>query len=134
MAQFTKYLRRSSSKKILSQQLYSNWTDSQIEIKVSNLLFVGVTLAATIIIIGGVIYLVLNGTGIPKDHIFYGEPADLRQFPGILHDVLVLRGQGIIQLGILLLIFTPVIQWAFRSLHSGNKKIHFIQQSLSLYL
>ncbi len=89
------------------------WTDQQIDITISMLLRVGVTLAAAIVIVGGILYLIHNGHSIPEDHIFRGEPADLRQVPGVLHDVLALHGRGIIQLGILLLILTPVARVAF---------------------
>jgi uncharacterized membrane protein len=89
------------------------WTDQQVEITISVLLRVGVTLAAVTVIIGGIFYLIHNGYDPPQDHIFRGEPADLRQVPGVLHDVLELRGRGIIQLGILLLILTPVARVAF---------------------
>jgi uncharacterized membrane protein len=89
------------------------WTDQQVEITISILLRIGVTLAAAIVVVGGILYLVHNGHQIPEDHIFRGEPADLRQIPGVLNDVLALRGRGIIQLGILLLILTPVARVAF---------------------
>jgi len=89
------------------------WTDQQVEITISVLLRVGVTLAGAIVFAGGILYLIHNGHNIPEDHIFRGEPADLRQLPGVLNDVLALRGQGIIQLGILLLILTPVARVAF---------------------
>lgn len=89
------------------------WTDQQVEITISVLLRVGVTLAAAIVVAGGILYLMHNGHARPEDHIFRGEPADLRQIPGVLNDVLALRGRGIIQLGILLLILTPVARVAF---------------------
>jgi uncharacterized membrane protein len=89
------------------------WTDRQVEITISVLLRVGVTLAAAIAIVGGILYLIHNGHDLPQDRIFHGEPADLRQVPGVLHDVLELQGRGIIQLGILLLILTPVARVAF---------------------
>ena len=89
------------------------WSDQQVEITISVLLRVGVTLTAVIVILGGVLYLIHNGHDIPEDHIFRGEPADLRQIPGVLHDVLALEGRGVIQLGILLLILTPVARVAF---------------------
>jgi uncharacterized membrane protein len=89
------------------------WTDQQMDITISVLLRVGVTLAAAIVSVGGILYLINNGHSIPEDHIFRGEPADLRQVPGVLHDVLTLQGRGIIQLGILLLILTPVARVAF---------------------
>lgn len=89
------------------------WTDQQVEFTISVLLRVGVTLSAAIVIVGGVFYLIHNGHSIPEDHTFRGEPSDLRQIPGVLHNVLALRGRGIIQFGILLLILTPVARVAF---------------------
>jgi uncharacterized membrane protein len=89
------------------------WTDQQVEVAISVLLRVGVTLAAAIVVVGGIFYLIHNGHDMPQGHVFRGEPADLRQVPGVLHDVLALRGRGIIQLGILLLILTPVARVAF---------------------
>jgi uncharacterized membrane protein len=91
----------------------SRWSDQQINMTISVLLRVGVTLAAAIVIVGGVLYLIHNGRSIPEVKIFRGEPADLRQVHGVLHDVLALRGRGIIQLGILILILTPVARVAF---------------------
>ena len=69
------------------------WTDQQVEITISVLLRIGVTLAAAIAIVGGILYLIHNGHDSPEDHIFRGEPADLRQIPGVLNDVLALRGR-----------------------------------------
>lgn len=89
------------------------WTDQQVEIRISVLLRIGVTLAAAVVILGGILYLMHNGHDIPADHIFRGEPADLRQVSGVLNDVLKLQGRGMIQLGILLLILTPVARVAF---------------------
>jgi uncharacterized membrane protein len=89
------------------------WSDQQVEITISVLLRIGVTLAAVTVIVGGLLYLIHNGTTIPDDRVFRGEPVDLRQVPGILNDVLALRGRGIIQLGVLLLILTPVARVAF---------------------
>ena len=45
--------------------------------------------------------------------VFRGEPADLRGVRGIIRDTVALRGRGIIQLGLLLLIATPVARVAF---------------------
>lgn len=89
------------------------WTDQQMEITISVLLRIGVTLAAAIVVVGGVLYLTHHSNEIPDDRIFRGEPADLRQIPGVINDVLALRGRGIIQFGILLLILTPIARVAF---------------------
>jgi uncharacterized membrane protein len=45
--------------------------------------------------------------------VFLGEPADLRGASGIIADTLSFSGRGIIQLGILLLVATPVARVIF---------------------
>jgi uncharacterized membrane protein len=42
-----------------------------------------------------------------------GEPTDLRTLSGIVKDALAFRGRGLIQLGLLLLIATPLARVAF---------------------
>lgn len=80
---------------------------------IGNLLRTGVGLAAALVFIGGVIYLFRHGAETPGYAVFRGEPADLRTVSGIFHDVQLLRGRGIIQLGLLALIATPVARVAF---------------------
>ena len=65
-------------------------------------------LAATVVLLGGSLYLVRHGAALPLYGSFHSEPAELRHIPGILADALALRGRGVIQLGLLLLIATPV--------------------------
>jgi uncharacterized membrane protein len=45
--------------------------------------------------------------------VFRGEPSELRTISGILHEALALRGRGLIQLGLLILIATPIARVAF---------------------
>lgn len=90
-----------------------SWTDQRIEDVVGNVLRAGVLLSALVVSIGGVIYLVRHGRSPVDFQVFRGEPADLRNVRGILHAALALRGRGIIQLGLLLLIATPVARVAF---------------------
>ena len=80
---------------------------------IGNLLRTGVALAAALVFIGGLIYLFRHGAEPPVYAVFRGEPADLRTLAGIFHDVRFLRGRGIIQLGLLVLIATPVARVAF---------------------
>ena len=73
----------------------------------------GVTLAAAVVLFGGTVYLVRHGCAAPQYHVFVGEPTDLRTVSGIVKDALAFRGRGLIQLGLLLLIATPVARVAF---------------------
>ena len=89
------------------------WTDQQVETIIGNLLRGGVILAAVVVFIGGVFYLFRYGLAYPDYRIFRGEPTDLRTAHGILADALSFRTRGVIQLGLLLLIATPVARVAF---------------------
>ena len=89
------------------------WTEQQIENFVGNLLRVGVFVAAGVVFGGGVLYLIRHGAISPDYRAFHGEPADLRSVSGIVTDALALQSRGIIQLGLLLLVATPIARVAF---------------------
>lgn len=80
---------------------------------IGNLLRTGVALSGAIVFAGGLVYLVRHGSEMPAYHIFRGEPADLRTLRGIIDDTFSLRGRGTIQLGLLLLIATPIARVAY---------------------
>ena len=85
----------------------------KMDLIIGNLLRAGVVLSGAIVFIGGLVYLSRHGAEAPVYHVFHGEPSDLRGVPGIWRDVLALRGRGIIQFGLLLLIATPVARVAY---------------------
>ena len=89
------------------------WSDDRVDALLGTLLRVGVLLSAAIVAAGGVIYLLKYGAGTPAYADFRGEPADLRSVGGIVRAALELRGRGLIQLGLLVLIATPVARVAF---------------------
>ena len=90
-----------------------NWTDQRIENVLGNLLRAGVLLSGLVVSIGGAIHLIRHGHEPVDFGVFRGEPADLRNLRGIIRDALELRGEGVIQFGLLLLIATPVARVAF---------------------
>ena len=94
-------------------QVRKAWNDQEIEQVVGNLLITGVLLSALVVLIGGLIYLFRHGREHVGYNVFHGEPAEYRNIPGILKDVVALRGRGFIQLGLVLLIATPVARVAF---------------------
>jgi uncharacterized membrane protein len=89
-----------------------SWSDQTIEILLSKLLRAGVLLSAAVVSIGAVIYLVHHGSSSMDFGAFRGEPAEFRTIRGIIRATIALRGRGIIQLGLLLLIATPVARVA----------------------
>ena len=88
-------------------------TDRRMESIIAVILLGGVALAAVIVLVGSCLYLFRHGTELPDYRVFRGEPSDLRNLPGIVAEVADLRGRGIIQLGLLVLIATPVLRVAF---------------------
>jgi uncharacterized membrane protein len=89
------------------------WTDRRVEEIIGNLLRAGVLLAALVVLIGAVIYLFHHGRSPANYRVFKGEPSDLRHIRGILRTAWSGNGRGIIQLGLLLLIATPIARVAF---------------------
>jgi len=94
-------------------ELGIRWTDERVEAIIGSLLRAGVFLAAGVVFAGGMLYLARHGTEAPRYGVFQGEPADLRTVSGIVADAGSLRGRGIIQLGLLILLATPVARVAF---------------------
>jgi uncharacterized membrane protein len=88
-------------------------TDQKVEIAISVLLRSGVLLAAALVLIGGGLYLARHSDAPTAYHVFHGEPQELRHPELVLHSALSGRADAIIQLGLLLLILTPVARVAF---------------------
>ena len=89
------------------------WTDQVVEERIGNLLRAGVTLSTAVVLFGACVYLVRHGHEMPHYRAFVGTPRDLRSVPGVWKNVLAFKGRGLIQLGLLLLIATPVARVAF---------------------
>src|SRR5271168_114616 len=73
----------------------------------------GVLIAAAIVALGGIVFVARHPEPVTNYHVFQGEPAELRTIKGIFAEVLAFRGRGLIQLGLLILIATPVARVAF---------------------
>lgn len=91
----------------------SRWSDERVEEIMGHLLRVGVVIAAVVVLVGGIFYLIRYGATSADYRIFRGEPADLRSVSGILADAIDMRSRGVIQLGLLLLVATPVARVVF---------------------
>jgi uncharacterized membrane protein len=89
------------------------WTDQKVEGIIGTLLRTGVLLSAAVVLVGAAIFLVRHGGSSADFRVFKGEPTDLRSVHGIAQRAAHLSGRGIIQLGLLLLIATPVARVAF---------------------
>jgi len=85
----------------------------QVEQILGNLLRTGVLAAALVVAVGGAMYLAQYGAAPAGHHVFHGEEENLRNPLGILLDALAFRSRGVIQLGLLLLVATPVARVIF---------------------
>ncbi|MFH0856077.1 MAG: DUF1634 domain-containing protein [Candidatus Omnitrophota bacterium] len=84
----------------------------KVEEFIGNFLRAGVIAAASLIILGGIIYLFRRGLALPDYRTFQAEPAELRHVRGIIKYAFSFHGRGLIQLGVLALIATPVARVA----------------------
>ena len=91
----------------------TGWTDERLEKIVGRILQIGVVVAASVVLSGGILYLGRYGLVSPHYDVFHGEPADLRSVSGIVKSALSFHTRGLIQLGVLLLIATPIARVVF---------------------
>jgi uncharacterized membrane protein len=87
-------------------------TDEQLQSMIGIVLRTGVLAAALIVGASGVFYLVGHHADPPRYARFQRESADLRTIGGILHSAVQLHSEAMIQLGLLLLIATPIARVA----------------------
>jgi uncharacterized membrane protein len=89
------------------------WDDRTTETVIGNLLRAGVALAAVVVSCGAVLFLRKYRNLRADYRVFHGETAQYSTLAGIFHEAFALHGRGIIQLGLVLLIATPVARVAF---------------------
>jgi uncharacterized membrane protein len=89
------------------------WRDRRLELILGNLLRSGVLLSAAVVLVGASIYLAHHAHEPANYRVFRGEPTDFRTIPGVIRSAMQGRGQGLIQLGLLLLIATPIARVSF---------------------
>lgn len=84
------------------------WSDHRIEQIIGRLLQVGVILAAMVVLAGGTLLLAQYGGAPARFEIFRAESATLRTFGGMMRGAAALESRALVQLGLVLLIATPV--------------------------
>jgi uncharacterized membrane protein len=90
-----------------------HWTDERIDRALGNLLRLGVLSATAIVVAGAAVYLARHGLDTPNYGVFRGEPEDLRSVAGIVRTAARGSGRGLVQLGLLALVATPVARVVF---------------------
>jgi uncharacterized membrane protein len=91
---------------------HERWSDHDVDQLLGNLLRFGVTVATIVAAIGGMLYLAQHGTEPTGHRVFHGEPAELRHVGSIARAAFSMHAAAIVQLGLVLLIATPVARVA----------------------
>jgi uncharacterized membrane protein len=87
-----------------------NRQDKRLEIIIGYTLRIGVLAAAALVLAGGVYYLIENAFTPADYHTFHPAAKTSLDLSGILKNALALNSLGIIQLGLLVLIATPIVR------------------------
>jgi uncharacterized membrane protein len=88
-------------------------SEHEIEQIIGRLLQVGVLIAGVVTLVGGVLLLLSHGSTTPSFSVFRGQPGNLTSLGLILKGAREGHGDSIVQLGIVLLIATPIARVAF---------------------
>ncbi|HEU0197748.1 MAG TPA: DUF1634 domain-containing protein [Nevskiaceae bacterium] len=93
----------------MSDAHYTQVNDDRLSHSIGLLLRVGVLISGTVVLVGAVLYLWHQGGAVADYRVFLPEPHTLANAGSFFAGVAALRGRDIIQLGLLLLIATPVL-------------------------
>ncbi|MBD2775945.1 DUF1634 domain-containing protein [Iningainema tapete] len=108
-------------------------SEQQFEQLLSNLLKYGVLIASSVVLVGGILYLLRHGSE-PVDYGFFqGVPSKLCSPTGVVTAALSGSYSGIIQLGLLLLVATPIVRVVI-SLLVFLKQREYIFSAISLFV
>ncbi|MFI5256077.1 MAG: DUF1634 domain-containing protein [Gemmatimonadales bacterium] len=87
------------------------WTDHQVDQVIARLLQFGVLVATVVVLLGGTLLVVRGGTVLDLS-IFHGETSAMTSVGAILRGVGAMDARAITQLGLVLLILTPIARVA----------------------
>ena len=85
-------------------------SEQHFEYLLSNLMKYGVLISSAVVLLGGIFYLIHHGAEPAGYQFFQAEPSEFRLPVGVVNAVISGSDRGIIQLGLLLLIATPMIR------------------------
>ena len=98
------------------QNVMKKFKDADMPLLIGRVLRAGMVLSISVVFFGGVFYIVRHGYSIADYRKFKGIPEFVQYASGIFHGLLSFKGQAIIQLGILMLIATPILRIIFSAI------------------
>ena len=96
-----------------NQPAQRGFKDKDMQVIIGWILRVGVAASMVFVITGGIIFLYRHGYSQPHFQDFNKVPDFISSIMGVIQGVIHIKGQAIIQLGIVLLIATPILRVAF---------------------
>ena len=96
--------------------------DTDIQAIIGLVLRWGTIISISIVFFGGIFFMYRHGHSIPDYKTFKGIPPFLQHFDGLISGALNIKGQAIIQLGVILLIATPIIRVLFSTIGFALEK------------
>jgi uncharacterized membrane protein len=97
-------------------------TDRRLELIISVLLRTGVIISAAVVLLGGACYLSKHGHEQPEYRVFHGTASTYRTISRVTRAAGRSDCQAVIQLGLVLLILTPVARVAFSLVGFGLER------------
>lgn len=97
-------------------------SDRTLDVALGRLLRTGVLIAAAVTLAGGVLWLRQAGGTVADWRTFRGEPVHLEHVAGVVAAARAGDARALIQLGILLLIATPIARVLFSLLSFGLQR------------
>jgi uncharacterized membrane protein len=94
----------------------AKFKDTDIQSLIGQVLRAGMIISISIVFIGGVFYIYRHGHTIANYRIFTGVPDFVQHTGTLINGVINLKGQAIIQIGIILLIATPILRVIFSAI------------------
>ncbi|QQL48690.1 DUF1634 domain-containing protein [Mucilaginibacter ginkgonis] len=93
-----------------------SFKDTDMQRIIGLVLRAGVILSISVVFIGGLVYLHRHGSEAVDYHKFIGVPEFVHSLSGIIHGIFNGRGRAVIQMGIILLIITPIVRIIFSAI------------------
>jgi len=96
--------------------------DTDIQSIIGHVLRWGTIVSISVVFFGGIFFMYRHGHSIPDYKTFKGIPVFLQQPGALVAAALNLKGQAIIQLGVILLIATPILRVVFSTVGFALEK------------
>jgi uncharacterized membrane protein len=90
--------------------------DTDMQLLLGRVLRAGTVISICVVFFGGIVYLHRHGNSIADYKEFKGIPDFVQHAGSLIKSAFMLKGQAIIQLGIILLIATPILRVIFSTI------------------